>query len=324
MKEVELYKCAHTVVEKSLAIKPGEEFIVITDTLRTQSIGKALVSAATAIGSDSMLITYQARKRSPQEPPKVVAEAMKVANAVFSYTSTSLTHTSARVNAQKNGTRVMTAPKLTEDNFIRTMQADIDDVARLTNQVANTIKRAKKCRITTVNGTNLEMGLENEPLVIDGICHKPGELDLIPYGSNVIVPKEGTAHGRIVVDGSITSIGRITSPVILIIEGGKVTDIKGDSEADQLKKMLEELQDANVYNCPAEWGIGTNPKADLVGDDPTSEGERIYGWVHVSLGNNAAFPGGRVKAKIHLDAIIKDPQVELDGEVILKDRRFSL
>ncbi len=324
MREIELYKYAHMVIEKCLAVKPNEEFLVVTDTFQSQNIGKTLVGAARAIGADSMLIIYPARERSPQEPPKVVAEAMKAADVVFSYTSTSLTHTSARVNAQKSGTRVMTAPKLTEESFIRTMQVDLDEVAKLTTQVSDRIRKANKCRITTSKGTDLYMELGNEPLVIDGICRQSGELDLIPFGCNVIVPKEGTPNGRIVVDGSITTIGRLTSPVTLIVEDGKVVDIKGGSEAEQLRKMLEELKDDNVYNCPAEWGIGTNPKAQLIGEEPTSEGERIYGWTHVSLGNNASFSGGTVKTKIHLDAIIKNPQVELDGTVILKEKQFSL
>ena len=57
--------------------------------------------------------------------------------------------------------------------------------------------------------------------------------------------------------------------------------------------------------------------------DPSFEGERVFGWCHVSTGSNATFPGGTVRAKIHLDGIISNPTIYLDGEVILKEGKFE-
>jgi leucyl aminopeptidase (aminopeptidase T) len=43
----------------------------------------------------------------------------------------------------------------------------------------------------------------------------------------------------------------------------------------------------------------------------------------VSTGSNASFPGGTVRAKIHLDGIISSPTISLDAEVILKEGKFQ-
>lgn len=85
----------------------------------------------------------------------------------------------------------------------------------------------------------------------------------------------------------------------------------------RLSDLLAGLEDENTYEFAA-WGIGTHPGAALIGEHPSFEGERIYGWTHVSTGSSATLPGGTVQAKIHLDGIIGQPSIWLDDE---KDRR---
>jgi len=91
--------------------------------------------------------------------------------------------------------------------------------------------------------------------------------------------------------------------------------IEGGPAAQRLQGMLEAFDDPGVFAFAA-WGIGTNPGAQLIGEDPSFEGERIYGWAHVSLGANATLPGGSVRAPLHLDAILCAPTVSLDDEVV--------
>jgi leucyl aminopeptidase (aminopeptidase T) len=124
------------------------------------------------------------------------------------------------------------------------------------------------------------------------------------------------------VDGAITQIGRLSSPVAMTFEEGRLARIEGGGEATRLEKLLASLEDKNAYRFAA-WGIGTNPGAALVGEDPSFEGERVFGYCHVSTGSNATFPGGTVRAKIHLDGIISNPTIYLDGEVILKEGKFE-
>jgi leucyl aminopeptidase (aminopeptidase T) len=226
------------------------------------------------------------------------------------------------MQAQKAGARILSMPGVTEDGFLRTLSIDIEALASLTNSLSERVGRAKSARITTSLGTDVSLELGHPVTPIDGLCQKPGEIDFFPPGLFLSVPKLGGVSGKAVVDGAITQIGRLSSPVTMTFAEGKLVRIEGGGEAARLEKLLASLEDENAYAFAA-WGIGTNPGAALVGEDPSFEGERVYGWCHVSTGSNASFPGGTVRAKIHLDGIISSPTISLDAEVILKEGKFQ-
>ena len=322
MKRVELQRCARVAMEQCVALRPGERVLVVTDTMRDQSVAHALVGGAMAAGSEAVLIVIPTRRMAPQEPPACVAAAMQATDIAFLYTTYSLSHSSARVQAQKAGARILSMPGVTEDGFLRTLSIDIEALASLTNSLSERVGRAKSARITTSLGTDVSLELGHPVTPIDGLCQKPGEIDFFPPGLFLSVPKLGGVSGKAVVDGAITQIGRLSSPVTMTFAEGKLVRIEGGGEAARLEKLLASLEDENAYAFAA-WGIGTNPGAALVGEDPSFEGERVYGWCHVSTGSNASFPGGTVRAKIHLDGIISNPTISLDGEVILKEGKFQ-
>ncbi len=322
MKELELQRCARIAVEVCARVRPGERVVVVTDTYRDESVARALVAAAIAADAEGVLVVTPTRRLTPQEPPGSAAAAMQAADVVFMYTTYSLSHSQARVRAQQAGARVISMPGVTEDGFLRTLAVDIEALAALTNRLADRVGAAATARVTTRLGTDLRYDLGNPVTPIDGICETSGELDFFPPGMFLSVPREGGVSGTAVVDGSITQIGRLATPVTMTFEGGRLVKIEGGGEAARLEQMLAALDDPGAYAFAA-WGIGTNPGAALVGEDPSFEGERILGWTHVSTGSNATFPGGTVRAKIHLDGIVSRPTIHLDDELILEDGVFK-
>lgn len=321
MKTVELQRCARTALEKCGNLKARERVLVVTDTMRDFSVAEALMGAALAADADPVLIIMPARRSTPQEPPAAVLAAMQAADLAFLYTTYSLTHSSARVQAQKAGARVISMPGVTEDGFLRTLSVDMDRLVSLTNRVADRVSKARTARVTTAIGTDMRYELGHPVATLDGAVNASGDLDAFPPGLFLSVPRLGSASGVAVVDGSITQIGRLTSPVTMSFENGRLVKIEGGSDASRLSRLLASLDDDNAYNFAA-WGIGTNPGAALVGEDPSFEGERVLGWTHVSTGSNATFPGGTVQAKIHLDGIISQPTIYLDDEMILDNGKF--
>jgi leucyl aminopeptidase (aminopeptidase T) len=322
MKAVELQRCARVALERCAGVKAGERVLVVTDTMRDQGVAQALMGAALAADAEPVVTVIPARRLTPQEPPAAVLAAMQATDIVFLYTTYSLTHSSARVQAQQAGARVISMPGVTEDGFLRTLSVDIDRLARLTNRLADRVAWARTGRVTTTLGTDIRYELGNPVTSLDGVVEKPGDLDTFPPGLFLSVPREGGVSGMAVVDGAVTQIGRLSSPVTMTFADGRVVKIEGGSEAARLEQLLASLEDDNAYKFAA-WGIGTNPGATLVGEDPSFEGERVFGWTHVSTGSNAAFPGGTVRAKIHLDGIISRPTVHLDNEIILKEGKFQ-
>ena len=321
MKEVELQRCARAALEQCGHVKPNERVLIVTDTMRDQSVAHALMAAAMSVQAEPVLMVMPTRRSSPQEPPAAVRAAMQAADLAFLYTTYSLTHSSARVAAQQAGARIITMPGVTEDGFLRTLSVDIDRLVSLTNRLADRVARARSARVTTELGTDMRYELEHPLATLDGVAKNPGDLDAFPPGLFLSVPRAKSASGVAVVDGSITQVGRVTSPVRMSFENGRLVAIEGGNEATRLSNLLASLDDPNAYEFAA-WGIGTNPGAALIGEDPSFEGERVYGWTHVSTGSSATLPGGTVQSKIHLDGIISQPTIFLDDEMILESGKF--
>ena len=318
-----LAAAARTGIEACLGLRPGEQVVIVSDTLRPPSVPEALAEAATGVGADAVVAVFHARAQAPGEPPSSVVEAICHADAAILYTTASLSHSQARIRAQQAGTRVISAPGLSEDGFRRTLSVDVPALADLTARLAEAVGRSRVARVRTRAGTDVTMELAHPVTAADGLCLKPGDLDFFPPGLILSVPVAGSVRGTAVVDGSITRLGRLVQPVTIEFRDGRAAAIRGGRDADRLARLLKEMDDPNVYAFAA-WGMGTNPQAALRGTEPSFEGERVYGWAHLSTGSNAAFPGGTVRAKLHLDLIVTDPIVELDGRVVLENRKFAL
>lgn len=142
-----LVKIAEDVLTSCLAVKTGEEVLIITDDSRKE-IGEAIYEAAGNLGCEKLLMVMKEREVSGQEPPKAIAAAMKAADVVIVPTAQSLTHTNARIEAAKAGTRVATMPGITKEMFSRgAMTADYNEVEKLTAKVTEMLTRASRARI---------------------------------------------------------------------------------------------------------------------------------------------------------------------------------
>ena len=71
----------------------------------------------------------------------------------------------------------------------------------------------------------------------------------------------------------------------------------------------------------AEFGIGTNPSARLQGNIITDE--KVAGTIHVAIGRND-FLGGKNIAPTHIDGVVSQPTVWVDGKLLLDKGRQPL
>jgi leucyl aminopeptidase (aminopeptidase T) len=116
-----------------------------------------------------------------------------------------------------------------------------------------------------------------------------------------------------VCDGTIASIGRVSAPVELTIEGGHLVAATGP-EGERLLELLRAHGGEEGTNV-AELGIGTNEKAELTGE--LLEDEKILGTCHVAFGASAAI-GGTVQVPVHLDCVVLKPDVSVDGTPLVR------
>ena len=307
---------ARRVLTINLAVKPGENFIVITDTVK-EPIGRALFEAGLELGVESQIFIMKPRSRNAEEPPKPIAEAWKYADVFIAPTRYSLTHTQARKKATEAGARGATMPGITEDIFIRTLSIDYrGTVLKLGTKMLNKLKNSREVRVRTESGTDIKFEVKGREFHLDsGIYDRPGSFGNLPAGEVYVAPVEGTGEGVVVVDGSISGgIGIVKTPVTIEVHEGYVTSIKGGEEARRLKEVLESVGKKEAFNFPAELGIGCNPAAKIVG--VVLEDEKVYGTIHLAIGDNSTI-GGNVIAGIHIDCVLMKPTLIVDGETII-------
>lgn len=293
-----------------MALKPGESFLVVADDAKRE-LGEALWEAGRQLGAEAVLMVMTQREKSGQEPPAAVSEAMKRSDVVVCVTEHSLTHTRARKEAVANGARLATMPSITPDMFREgAITADYSQVKALTEKVADLLSRAQTVRIEK-EGKTLAFSIAGRSgIASTGVYVNPGESGNLPSGEAYVAPVEGTAEGQIVVDGSISGIGKIDSPLVLTVRQGRIVDAAG-AEAERL---LQTLGDGDG-RLLGEFGIGTNDKARITG--VVLEDEKVYGTIHVAFGSNNTF-GGTIAAGVHIDLVVKEPDVYLDDKLIMK------
>ena len=315
-----LHQAALVAARDCLNVQPRETVLIVTDSLR-RSIGMALFEVCRELAKEVMILEMVPRKVNGEEPPQLISEAMKLADVVICPTTTSLTHTDARRNACKAGARVGTMPGITEDVMIRTMRADYHKIARLTHKIADILTRGSLAHITTPAGTDIRIPIQGiNAIASTGMVTEPGTYGNLPSGEAYLMPREGEAEGVYVVDGSLAGIGLITDePVRITVEKGMATKIEGGKQAREFHDTVKALGE-KARNL-AELGVGTNDSAEIKGT--VLEDEKVLGTVHLALGNNISM-GGTCNVGFHVDGILKNPTLTIDGETILKDGKLVI
>jgi len=300
---------AKVAVRQCMNIKKGESVLIITDEKMNPLFSEALKKECEALHAKVEVLKIKPLERNGQEPEKDVAKMMKEFDAEFLVTSKSLSHTRARKEACKAGARIASMPGITEFSFTQGgLTADYTQVKKLCLKMFKKISRAKKIEVKSSNGTDLMLEIGEYVLDIDeGLYHKPGSFGNLPAGEVCTSPNDFSVNGRIVID----KMGRYGENIVLDVKNSFVEDISGS------KALIEEVEKlGKKARMIAELGIGTNPKAKIIGN--VLEDEKVFGTVHLALGNNISF-GGKNDVQFHQDGIIIKPTLLADGKMIIKD-----
>jgi leucyl aminopeptidase (aminopeptidase T) len=309
-----LIKAARTILNECMDVKAGERVLIITDKNRIEFVHTLLKEAQKI--TTAKMINIPVGARNGEEPPRYVAREMKKYNVVLMLTAFSLTHTKATRDAAKAGARIASMPGITKGMMKRAIVVDYENMDARTKKIKQILDKGKDVRVTTRKGTDLRFSIkEREAEALGGLLNKKGIFGNLPSGEVFIAPREGTADGVYIVDGSILN-RNVRKLVKITVKKGYAVKIEG---AEDLKEVLEKVKDLKAYNI-AEFGIGTNPKAKVTGR--VLEDEKAKGTCHIALGNNIGF-GGKTDVPIHVDGIILKPTIFVDGKKIIKDGKLT-
>ena len=304
-----------TVVRRCLGVKAGEDVLVVADQA-TRGIGQALRDEAAAAGADTVLEVMDERETDGTEPARPIAGALLDCDVYIAPTTRSLSHTAARKRATNAGVRGATMPGVTEDMLARVMAVEFDAMAARSRAIAALLTEASVARVTCPRGTELTLELGGRTGISDdGDLSAPGAFGNLPCGEAFIAPVGG--HGRLVAS-SLAPLGLSDEPATLTVEGGRIVAAEGGLGPEFLAALQAH---GELGSNLAELGVGTNDRATLTGI--VLEDEKILGTVHVAFGASAGI-GGTVSVPIHLDVVIVEASLELDGRPVLDTGRLVI
>ena len=305
----------------NMDVKAGEKVLVITDYperqhwisndflfLNEASERTLLAKIVYEIAAENLkenqveFYAYPLTGMHGKEPPRDAAEKMKSYDVAIAITTFSLSHTNAREEATEAGVRIASMPGFTVDMFEPDgpMSADYLWIKDTSLKIAKWLDGKKHVRIENGYGTKLSLSVEGRKWDVDiGLYVNKGEWGNLPAGEVYIAPLEGSTEGTLIAPKGWYP--NLKEDMVFHIKEGLVYKIDGGGDVgDNFRKLLglNPINNSPEYVARrniAELGIGTNPKAKR--PDNVLEAEKIFGTVHVAIGDNSHF-GGKVKADL--------------------------
>lgn len=307
-----IVEAAKKLILNCMGTKMDEKLLIVADE-KTFDLGYGFAVAGRECGIETTFVEAPAQTKG--EPPEAVAAAMEAADVEFLLTSMSYSHVKARIAATEKGARIASMPMMNMEIAENYLDADYPFIKKISEELAEMLTKAKTVRVTTEKGTDITFSAEGRECHADtGLLTNKGDLGNLPAGEAYFAPIENIGTGTIVVDGCIAYVGVLEDDITLTLADGMITNIEGGEGA---AKLLDFLKDKDVEaKGIAEFGIGTNPGAKIIGHPLVDE--KVWGTIHIAFGMNLSF-GGTRESNIHYDCIINKPTVYVDDVMIMKD-----
>lgn len=323
MDSIQEMKGASIVVDTCAAIEAGENVLVVTD-WQVADVAERVAAAANERDANVTMTMMDPREYDGNEPEDTVAAAMMEADVIITPVHRSITHSSATAEAKANGARVISMVKFTDEQLVRGgLYADYEGMRPHCEEMARKFSEASEARVTSPQGTDVTVDLDGrDGNAHPGIADEAGEFTALVHIEANIAPVEGGTDGTVVFDGAIPNldIGVLEEPVRMEIEDGAVTSVEGGKEANKIARVWDEHDDPAVYNI-AQLAVGMNPECPEFNGWFSNDHGR-YGNVHFGIGTSSNL-GGTTRAPVHFDAMMAEPTLELDGEVVVEDGEFA-
>jgi len=322
-------------IENCLRVKAGEKAVVITDT-ETLTIGSALKAAIEKITGQVQFFVMEDFGKRPIDYPPAIDEAIRTAD-VSVYAAQGAkgelqTFRMQLLNAvEANGTlrhahMIGITPQIMEQG----MCSDYAEIQRISGLVYEKVKNAKEIRVVTGKGGDFTAVFSPELkwIISDGNI-TPGHWKNLPDGEVFTSPID--VNGTVVFDGCLGDFfaeryGSLENqPVIIEVADGRAIreSMQCNNEA-LLKEFSEYLFETDPNsNRLGEFAIGTNTGlTELIYN--LLQDEKFPG-IHVAFGSPLpGKTGADWNSKAHVDGVIKNPTIHVDGEIIMDKGTFRL
>lgn len=312
------------VVHTCMGLQRGEKILIVVDEPLGYARDILLAEAAQTDPAELWSYTFPNASRPLSEyPSPLLALVTQVDAIVFLFASVnqlkeSPALLSGRAAIGKGMARTGLGAFIDQSILDIEMSADYGQIAKFTDSLTQRLQGSSIAHVTTALGTNLRLSLAGREWKKDtGILRGQKAFGNLPAGETYIAPVEDSAEGVLVVDKCFPGM-LLSEPTRMTFEKGRVTHVEGGAGAEFLRSAF--AQHGDSARVIAELGIGTNPMARLQGNIITDE--KVLGTIHVAVGRNDFF-GGKNVATTHIDGVVGQPTLEIDGKVIIENGEYS-
>ena len=309
---------AEHILKYCAKINGRDKVLVIYD-LETLTVANFLFDCAKTVSDNVVFAEIPLMTNHGQEPPPSVAQEMLRSTLILAVTKFSMAHTQARLNSRNFGARYLSLPDYSVELLASPciFGVNASQLAQM-GRLAEVLSFGSILKVTSLNGTNLDIDISGRLANnCPGIVSKPGDLGSPPDMEVNICPVENKSNGRIVVDGSVThdKIGLLRESITLEINAGQIIGMSGSQDIlDALRLIFKAANSDRAYTL-AEFGIGFNEKASLCGQMLVDEG--AADCLHFGFGANHTV-GGENNVSFHIDFVMKNGSVLLDGKTVIE------
>ena len=322
-------------VENCLKVKAGESVVIITDA-ETVEIGSAIKTAVVKITAEVKFFVMEDFGARPIDYPQVIDDAIKAVDvSVYAAQGAEGELQTFRMRMLKaieanprlrHGHMIGITPEIMKDG----MCSDYKEIQRVSRLVYEKVRSAGKIRVVTEKGNDFvaEFSPQLKWIISDGDI-APGQWKNLPDGEVFTCPVN--VNGKIVIDGCLGDFftqkyGSLeNTPVIVEVENGRAIRESIRCDNKQLRHELTEYLfeiDENSHRI-GEFAIGTNTGlTELIYN--LLQDEKFPG-VHIAFGSPLpGKTGAEWDSKAHVDGMIKDPTIYVDGEMLMNKGEFCL
>ncbi|MDR0496741.1 MAG: aminopeptidase, partial [Treponema sp.] len=259
--ETTLKNAVHIAASSVLKLAKDEQILIITNPGgEAETIARALYLAALDCGASPVLILQPVKTQFDFAEPAVIAAFHARPQVLVSISTEKLGKDMHGIaNPYKFGEeeydhifhlllygekscRSFWSPSTTLESFVRTVPIDYSALVRSCVVINGILDSAESAHISAPGGTDITIGLRGRKAQADdGDFSAPGKGGNLPAGESFISPENGTAHGTIVFDGSISLYKGdivIKNPIKCGVKDGCMTDISGAEEAKALQETV--------------------------------------------------------------------------------------
>ncbi|MCU0914564.1 MAG: aminopeptidase [Planctomycetes bacterium] len=323
-------------IQNCLKVTAGEDVVIITDQ-ETLEIGSALRAAAEKItGKAARLFLMEDFGARPIPFPRPIEEALAVADvsiyaaqgakgelATFRQPMIRTIDANPKL---RHGHMIGITPEIMQDG----MCSNYREIQRISKLVYEKVKDARAIRVVTDKGNNFvaEFTPELRWTVSDGDI-TPGHWKNLPDGEVFTSP--ANLNGQVIIDGCLGDFfaERYASlegtPIRIRVKDGRAQRDSLECRNEALRKEFEAYVFETDENSSrvGEFAIGTNTGLthliyNLLQDEK-------FPGVHIAFGSPLpGHTGAKWDSKAHVDGVLKNPTIYVDGAPIMTKGNFQL